>query len=72
MNITDFKTMVHHHDLTHMYSDDGRVIRLGHASLMAIREAAKSLPTDMVREIWNFKVDQTLSPSARANFYWKD
>jgi hypothetical protein len=69
--ITAFKTAVKNHDLTYMYSDDGAVVRRGSESMAAIRLLAAELPIEIVREIWNSRVDQSLAEGFRETFYWK-
>lgn len=71
MSIKQFKDMVSNHDLTYSYSDDGAVWRRGQAAKDAIVALAKTLDREICVEIWNAKVDKTLSPDFRAPFYWK-
>lgn len=70
--LEDFEAMVAKHDLTYDFSDDGAVWRAGRASECRIREAAKKLPAEDVKRIWNAMVDKTLVESSRTTFYWKD
>lgn len=69
--LQDFEAMVNAHDLTYTYSDDGAVYRRGETQLHRIKEAAKNLPLDTVRSVWNAKVDKTLAEGYRKPFYWK-
>lgn len=72
MDIKEFEKMVNGHDLTYSYSDDHRVWQNGSAQHTRIRTAAKLLPVDDVKRIWNAKVDKALSEGYREPFYWKD
>lgn len=66
-----FEHLVKNHDLTYSYSDDAKVWRVGEEQLRAIKEAAKSLPLEDVKRIWNAKVDKTLVEGSREAYYWR-
>jgi hypothetical protein len=72
MTIEEFKEMVRKHDLTYMYSDDSNYYRRGNESFNAIRKAAKQLPTDEVRAIWNAEVDRKIIKGHGDHLYWKE
>lgn len=72
MTIEEFEKLVNDHDLTYNYSDDHSVWRNGNAQLKRIREAAKTLPIEDVKRIWNAKCDRTLVASEATNWYWKE
>lgn len=69
--LAEFKALVNGHDITYSYSDDSQVCRNGQVQYDRIREAAKSLPIDDVKRIWNAKVDSVLSEGYRELFYWR-
>lgn len=69
--IAEFEKMVRDHDLTYSYSDDGAVYRAGSAAHDRIRAAARDLPEEDVRRIWNAKVDATIAEDYREPFYWR-
>lgn len=71
MKLEEFEALVNDHDLTYDYSDDGSVWRNGQAQYNRIKDAAKLLPIEDVKRIWNAKVDKVLIERARENFYWK-
>lgn len=65
-----FYELVKRHDLTYAHSDDHRIYERGRASLAKIEEAAKQLPPEVARRIWNEVVDLKLAPGTRESFYW--
>jgi hypothetical protein len=71
-SLAEFEQMVDRHDLTYSYSDDGEWWRRGHAQFDAIIAAARELPIEDVKRIWNAKCDTCLTSSAAPDFYWKD
>ena len=68
MDLKEFEDMVNRHDLTYDYSDDGSVWRAGLASENRIKAAAKLLPIEDVKRIWNAKVDKMFIEEARKLF----
>ena len=72
MSIDEFEKLVNGHDLTYAYSDDHSSWSNGNAQLKRIRDAAKVIPIEEVKRIWNAKCDRTLIASEAPNWYWKD
>lgn len=68
----NFREMCERHDLTYSYSDDGRVWQRGEESLRKIKEKAKSMPQDEVKQIWDSIVDSKIAEGYRKPFYWRD
>lgn len=71
MDIAEFEKLVNGHDLTHAYSDYYSVWSNGNSQLKRIRDAAKTLPIEDVKRIWNAKCDRTLIATEAPNWYWK-
>jgi len=71
MTLEEFAKLVAQHDLTYMYSDDGRCYSRGSRELYAIKQAAESFSRDEVVRIWNAEVDRKLVEDVRPEFYWR-
>lgn len=69
--VEDFRAMVKRHDLTYVYADDPAAYQRGSAQLIAIIEAAKHLPREVVVRVWNECVDEKIVPALRDEFYWR-
>jgi hypothetical protein len=69
--IAHLTRLIDAHDLTFMYSDDGGVCRRGQAELDEIRELAKDVDPEVVRKVWDAKVDRHLAEGFREQFYWR-
>lgn len=66
-----FYEMCKRHDLTYVYSDDGRVYAKGRQSLEEIEAAAAKLPPGVAAQIWNRVVDEKILAEHRTDWYWK-
>ena len=70
MDAPTFRAMCVKHDVTYQYAE-GPDYAKGKAQLDAIRVAAKMLPPDVARQIWNDVIDSKMLPRARAQWYWR-
>lgn len=69
--VEQFRELVASHDVTFEYSEDITVWRAGRVQRNAILSLAKELPTEVVAEIWNKRMDEYLIADEAPNWYWK-
>ena len=67
--IDEFRKLCQNHDLSYVYSDDGRVFNRGEAEYAAIRKMAHELPREDAVRVWNeVVVTKTRCPE---EYLWK-
>jgi len=71
-DLEDFTVAVNSHDVTAEFSDDPRCWRRGHDQRMRINNLARKLPIEVVKQIWNTKMDETFrNPREAVHWYWR-
>jgi hypothetical protein len=66
-----FRNMCQAHDLSYVYSDDGKVYSNGEKQYKEIMEFSKKLPLDEAKTIWNEMVEKKVIKHCWGEYKWK-
>jgi hypothetical protein len=66
-----FRELCKAHDLTFEYSDDHRAWTKGCEQLKEIEAAAKELPFETAKQIWNETVREKILPEHAEEYLWR-